>query len=558
MMDFVQHEFQITSQSIKASSSSYPLKEEDFHDESSLVYSPPSPILNIKGKEKLTKTKMRQKHTTDTEFSSLFKAVPQIKEHFIVERQIGCGTFSNVYLAKLKNTHDTNPALFALKHIFSTSHPKRIENEIKCLKDIGGELHVVGVEGCIRNNGEVVIIMPYIAHDKFAELLNELSLDEIRDYMRKLLESLLRVHQFNVIHRDVKPNNFLYDRKTKRCGLVDFGLAQELKTINKNTRRKSLPTVEASNKHTPPNPKRRCLAEIQQSQLSGRNISKHQPTKTRALQHSKSHSSIINCSPKTLTLQQKVRYLSLTSPNEVRSSLSSKKRSFTNLKTSHNTGSNVPKSNPEKSCSCFGKLSVCKLCLARPAPVAPRAGTSGFRPPEVLLKYQNQTTAVDIWSAGVIFLSLLSGRCPFFRPSDDVDSLAQLTLIFGSKKMADVARICGRTFTCSNNFPGYDLKGIVVSLRDQNNDGPSLRPSPKLRSPLKGQRSPVKVQRSPAKVQRSPLKGERSSEGQRSSLKVTDIPDTAFTLLSSMLDCNPHTRYTALQCLNHEFFFTTS
>ncbi|CAM9205609.1 unnamed protein product, partial [Lampetra planeri] len=42
--------------------------------------------------------------------------------------------------------------------------------------------------------------------------------------------------------------------------------------------------------------------------------------------------------------------------------------------------------------------------------VAPRAGTPGFRAPEVLTKCPNQGTAIDVWSAGVILLSLLSGR----------------------------------------------------------------------------------------------------------------------------------------------------
>ena len=46
------------------------------------------------------------------------------------------GTFSNVYLATLRSLGENSPQ-FALKHIFSTSHPKRIANEIRCLNEIG-------------------------------------------------------------------------------------------------------------------------------------------------------------------------------------------------------------------------------------------------------------------------------------------------------------------------------------------------------------------------------------------------------------------------------------
>lgn len=57
-----------------------------------------------------------------------------------------------------------------------------------------------------------------------------------------------------------------------------------------------------------------------------------------------------------------------------------------------------------------------------------RGGTRGFRAPEVLLKVAHQTTAIDIWSAGVIMLSMLCNRFPVLshKPDDDV-SLLEIT-----------------------------------------------------------------------------------------------------------------------------------
>lgn len=53
-------------------------------------------------------------------------------------------------------------------------------------------------------------------------------------------------------------------------------------------------------------------------------------------------------------------------------------------------------------CFCYGRPSVCNVCLIKKEIQATRAGTPGYRPPEVLLKYPNQTTAVDCWAAGNI------------------------------------------------------------------------------------------------------------------------------------------------------------
>ena len=48
------------------------------------------------------------------------------------------------------------------------------------------------------------------------EYFLEMSMCEIKDYMRNLFIALQRVHSFEVIHRDVKPSNFLYCRDTGR------------------------------------------------------------------------------------------------------------------------------------------------------------------------------------------------------------------------------------------------------------------------------------------------------------------------------------------------------
>lgn len=61
----------------------------------------------------------------------------------------------------------------------------------------------------------------------------------------------------------------------------------------------------------------------------------------------------------------------------------------------------------------------------------------------MLIKYPRQTTAVDIWSAGVILLCLLSRRYPFFRAHDDMSAMAQIVGLFGSVKCAEAAHSLG-------------------------------------------------------------------------------------------------------------------
>ena len=94
----------------------------------------------------------------------------------------------------------------------------------------------------------------------------------------------------------------------------------------------------------------------------------------------------------------------------------------------------------------------------RPSRRANRAGTRGFRAPEVLFKCTAQTTRIDIWSAGVILLTMLSQRFPFFNSSDDIDAMIEIASIFGRRRMNACALLHGTVLDCS--IPTVGEKGF--------------------------------------------------------------------------------------------------
>jgi len=71
-----------------------------------------------------------------------------------------------------------------------------------------------------------------------------------------------------------------------------------------------------------------------------------------------------------------------------------------------------------------------------------RAGTPGFRAPEVLLGSAEQSVALDVWSAGAVLLALVARRYPFFPPSarGDEAALLQLAHMLGPAKMQRAAQ----------------------------------------------------------------------------------------------------------------------
>jgi cell division control protein 7 len=57
-----------------------------------------------------------------------------------------------------------------------------------------------------------------------------LTIPQIRCYIKSLLTSLRHLHDLGILHRDIKPPNFLFDPIRGDARLVDFGLSEELKT----------------------------------------------------------------------------------------------------------------------------------------------------------------------------------------------------------------------------------------------------------------------------------------------------------------------------------------
>ncbi|KAG8233008.1 hypothetical protein J437_LFUL013797 [Ladona fulva] len=199
-------------------------EEEEAEEDSALNHSfQQRVVLKVDGKTQspenesisITDKEILKLEREKAQISHLMNCIPSLNENFTIHQKIGEGTFSSVFLATIKGDGDIKKQ-FAVKHLVPTCHPNRIEKELRCLMDIGGQDNVVGVDLCLRNGLNVAFVMPFLPHQRFSDYLTLMDVDEIRLYMKNLLVALKRVHSFGVIHRDVKPSNFLYDRVGKR------------------------------------------------------------------------------------------------------------------------------------------------------------------------------------------------------------------------------------------------------------------------------------------------------------------------------------------------------
>lgn len=128
-----------------------------------------------------------------------------------------------------------------------------------------------------------------------------------------------------------------------------------------------------------------------------------------------------------------------------------------------------------KKCS-HPATSVCKNCLSRRQKRVANCGTPGYKAPEVLLQYRYQTSAIDVWSCGVILLSLLSKKYPFFTSRHDSAALIEIIGVFGSSACVHAADQIGISLTISNNFKGVCIDTLCSKSTPEGERGSDLVP----------------------------------------------------------------------------------
>lgn len=155
------------------------------------------------------------------------KTIP-LFESFIVEEEEGSGGYGTVYKARRKQ----DGKIFAIKCPLEKTSTNYVTNEIKMLERFHGKKFIIKYEGSFKYNECDCLILQHIEHDKPEVLKREINVSQLRWYGYCMFRALQSLHKEGIIHRDIKPGNFLFSRKSNRGYLIDFNLAMDQLDIN--------------------------------------------------------------------------------------------------------------------------------------------------------------------------------------------------------------------------------------------------------------------------------------------------------------------------------------
>lgn len=151
--------------------------------------------------------------------------------------ELGKGGFGTVRLVRRRDTGDE----FACKSISKElkgprvsekqqrHHLEMISREVAVLKKLGGALNVVRLQGVFEDDDRVHIVMEYCRGGELWRRagLKSFSEETVAQIMRAVLRTLAQCHAHRVLHRDVKPGNFMLLTTGQKSPVkaIDFGMA---------------------------------------------------------------------------------------------------------------------------------------------------------------------------------------------------------------------------------------------------------------------------------------------------------------------------------------------
>lgn len=152
---------------------------------------------------------------------------------FIIQKVLGSGGFGITYSAIERKTNK----VVAIKTL-NPIHQSQVDFEQQQVKFVqeafrlvqSSHPHIVKVHEVINENGLWGMVMEYVSGQDLALYINQrgkLSENEALKYVNQVGTALEYIHQKEILHRDVKPNNIVLRQNQQEAVLIDFGLARE-------------------------------------------------------------------------------------------------------------------------------------------------------------------------------------------------------------------------------------------------------------------------------------------------------------------------------------------
>jgi serine/threonine-protein kinase len=167
--------------------------------------------------------------TSDTELRTHVERA--LSAAYELDREIGRGGMGIVYRARDRRLK-RNVAIKILppELAFRSEIRTRFLREAETAAQLSHP-HIVPIYSVDEVDGLVYFAMACVDGDNLGKRLHDRGLlppDEVRKVLSEVADALAYAHARGVVHRDIKPDNILFDRDDDRAMVTDFGIARAI------------------------------------------------------------------------------------------------------------------------------------------------------------------------------------------------------------------------------------------------------------------------------------------------------------------------------------------
>ncbi|OHT11531.1 CMGC family protein kinase [Tritrichomonas foetus] len=143
-------------------------------------------------------------------------------EDYSVSTRLGRGKYSNVFRGRQKNGE------LCVVKVLKPVRIGKIMREITILEALKNGPNISQLREVVRDEdtGSIALILSWAENENIRSVFNRLTTNDIAIYIYRVLQALEYAHAHNIMHRDVKPGNIMFDPDTKEVSLIDWGLAE--------------------------------------------------------------------------------------------------------------------------------------------------------------------------------------------------------------------------------------------------------------------------------------------------------------------------------------------
>jgi len=171
----------------------------------------------------------------ETRMSNLKEGQEILDGRFKIQKKLGSGAFGEIFKVEKKKTGE----MFAAKLEKATKYQKHVMLfwESKLIHKLRGKtsvpsLYYIGTDNSIPNQSFHVMVMDMLGpslEDLFQTCKRSFDLKTCILISIQLIQRIEKVHEERIIHRDIKPDNFLIggtEQTKDTVYIIDFGLAK--------------------------------------------------------------------------------------------------------------------------------------------------------------------------------------------------------------------------------------------------------------------------------------------------------------------------------------------